>query len=304
VAQKLDASKISYLIRASERGEGSSNIALQLGVTRRRVEQILAVHRKEGRVPVLKKPGRKSIPITEDESSAILEAYFRYRANALYLEQKIEDDSKIHINHNRIHKVLLMNNLAGRSRKNWIRRKWVRYERDHSNSLWHTDWHEIKDSRWKGQWLTAYEDDASRFIAGYGVHETPKSEYSVIALESAIREHGKPASILSDHGTTFYSVESERREKGMTEFERCLLKHKIRFILGRVNHPQTNGKIEKFFDIFEQKIKWFSSIPEFMEWYNNVRPHGAIDLKAPVEAYYAKMPEMDAIEYPLSMEVS
>ena len=109
-------------------------------------------------------------------------------------------------------------------------------------------------------------------------------------LRAQSQEHGKPASILSDHGTTFYSMESERREKGMTEFEKCLLKHKIRFILGRVNHPQTNGKIEKFFDIFEQKIKWFSSIEEFMKWYNEVRPHGALDLKTPVEAYYAKMP--------------
>ena len=199
---------------------------MQLGVTRRRVEQILAQHRKSGGAPVvLQKPGRKSIPITEEQSSIILDAYAKYRANALYLERIIENDSKIHISHNRIHKVLLMNSLAGRSSKKWIRRKWVRYEREHSNSLWHTDWHEIKDPRWKGKWLTAYEDDASRFITGFGHHETLTSEYSVDALEDAIKKHGKPASILSDHGTTFYSMESERREKGMTEFEKCLLKH-------------------------------------------------------------------------------
>ncbi|MHB8566433.1 MAG: integrase core domain-containing protein [Nitrososphaerales archaeon] len=129
-----------------------------------------------------------------------------------------------------------------------------------------------------------------------------RSIYSVMALENALREHGKPASILSDHGTTFYSMESERREKGMTEFEKCLLKHKIRFIVSRVRHPQTNGKIEKFFDIFENKIKWFSSIEEFMKWYNEVRPHEALDLKTPVEASYAKMPQLDAIEYPSFME--
>ncbi|HZW57549.1 MAG TPA: DDE-type integrase/transposase/recombinase [Nitrososphaerales archaeon] len=259
---KLDSTKIAYLIKAKEeRGETTPNIALQLGVTRRRVEQILSLHRKSGRAPVLQKPGRKSVPVTEEESQIILETYSRYKTNALYLERMIEDEKDIHINHNRIHNVLLMNSLAGKSRKKWIRRKYVRYERDHSNSLWHTDWHEIKDRRWKGKWLTAYEDDASRFITGFGVHETFKSEYSVAALERAIKEHGKPASILLDHGTTFYSMESERREKGMTEFEKCLLKHKIRFILGRVNHPQTNGKIEKFFDIFEQKIS--NGFPQF-----------------------------------------
>ena len=48
------------------------------------------------------------IPITAAVSSIVLEAYHRYRANALYLERKIESDSKIHINHDRIHRALLM----------------------------------------------------------------------------------------------------------------------------------------------------------------------------------------------------
>ena len=42
---------------------------------------------------------------------------------------------------------------------------------------------------------------------------------------------------------------------------------KIRFIMGRVDHPQTNGKLEKFHDIFEKKAKYFGSIDEFT-WYN------------------------------------
>lgn len=67
VVQKLDAAKIAYLIKAKEeRQESCSNIALQLGVSRRRVEQILAEHRKSGGVPVFGKPGRKSIRITEE----------------------------------------------------------------------------------------------------------------------------------------------------------------------------------------------------------------------------------------------
>ena len=41
-----------------------------------------------------------------------------------------------------------------------------------------------------------------------------------------------------------------------------------------------------------------------MKWYNEVRPHGALDLKTPVEAYYEKMPQLDAIEYPSFMEAS
>ena len=88
------------------------------------------------------------------------------------------------------------------------------------------------------------------------------------------------------------------RDKGLTEFEIYLLKNKIRMITGRVNHPQTNGKIEKFFDIFESKIRYFSSIDEFMQWYNCIRPHGAIELRTPIRAYYDKMPRREMLMDP------
>ena len=51
---------------------------------------------------------------------------------------------------------------------------------------------------------------------------------------------------------------------------------------------ETNGKIERFFDIFEKKVRFFSSIDEFMKWYNEVRPHGAFDLsklETPVQMF-------------------
>jgi len=57
----------------------------------------------------------------------------------------------------------------------------------------------------------------------------------------------KPEEILPDHGTTFYGVEADEREKG---FEKFLIKEKITLIVGRVDHLKTNGKVEKFFDIF------------------------------------------------------
>jgi putative transposase len=167
------------------------------------------------------------------------------------------------------------------------------------------DWHQIKDPRWRGQWLIPCEDDASRLITGFGVYHTLTSEYSVDVLDRAVKEYGKPASILSDHGSTFYAVEAEGREKGLTEFEKYLLREKIRFILGRVNHPQTNGKIEKFFDIFEKKIRFFPSIEEFMKWYNEVRPHGALDLEraqTPLQAFYEKMPDNQTLMDPSLLE--
>ena len=76
----------------------------------------------------------------------------------------------------------------------------------------------------------------------------------------------------------------------MTEFEVFLLRNHIRQILGRVSHPQTNGKVEKLFDEFERKVKFFNSVEEWVNWYNVTRPHGALSLSTLCRAYYASMP--------------
>jgi len=47
----------------------------------------------------------------------------------------------------KINSVLKQEGLAMNEPKKWRRKKWIRYEREHSNSLWHVDWHEIKDPR-------------------------------------------------------------------------------------------------------------------------------------------------------------
>jgi len=89
--------------------------------------------------------------------------------------------------------------------KKKMRRKWIRYEREYSNSLWHTDWHTIRDSRWQGKQLIAFEDDASRFITGYGVYNEATSENASAVLSDAITQYGRPASVLSDNGKQFTS---------------------------------------------------------------------------------------------------
>jgi putative transposase len=298
----LDQSQIDWIVKARQEGRTNADIARIQGISARRVRQLYALYRKTGATPTLKKPGRPKGPdITMEERAIIKLAFAKFRVCACYLEKVILAEYGVKINHNRIHKVLREEGLALDEPHKKRRRKWIRYEREHSNSLWHTDWHKIKDPRWKDQWLTCYEDDASRCIVGHGVYPTLTSRYSVEVLERAIRRFGKPRSILSDHGSTFYAVESQAREKGLTEFEKYLLKSKIRFIMGRVNHPQTNGKIEKFFDIFEKKVRFFSSIDEFFTWYNEVRPHGAFDLskvETPIQMFYKKMEDREALMDP------
>jgi len=210
----LNQSQVEWIIKARTEGRKNADIARIQGVSTRRVRQLYSLYRKGGTMPVLKRPGRPKAPgITEHERILIRQVHEKFRLCACYLEQILAAQG-VKINHNRIHRVLREEGLAVNEPRKQRRRKWIRYEREHSNSLWHTDWHKIKDPRWKDQWLICYEDDASRCITGHGVYRTLASSSSVQILDGAIGRFGKPKSILSDHGSTFYAVESVAGRRG------------------------------------------------------------------------------------------
>jgi len=64
-------------------------------------------------------------------------------------------------------------------------RKWVRYERKHSLSLYHIDWFEDVED---GVQILIIEDDASRFISGYCVFKNATASNSVLALKESIEK--------------------------------------------------------------------------------------------------------------------
>lgn len=153
------------------------------------------------------------------------------------------------MSHNRIHAVLREAERAMSQPSKQRRHKWVRYEREHSMSLWRTDWKPLPD----GRWLIAYLDDASRLGVGYGVFEEATTENAINVLERAMTRYGCPREILSDRGTQFYASEGERKERGVSRFEAYLAEKGIRHILCRVQHPQTNGKLERFCGVYDEK---------------------------------------------------
>ena len=292
---KLDPVKVAWIIRQKENGARNETIARSMGVSVRRVQSLYSSYMRTGSVPELGRPGRKRIEPSEDERRIIEEAHKEHEAGAVLLERVIDVIYTRHIPHNRIHRVMREMGLARDEPRKQIRKKWIRYERKYSNSLWHTDWTLIDGMGW----LIAYLDDASRFVLSYGLFPEATSERSVEVLKQAIKKHGKPASVLTDRGTQFYANETEEREKGSTLFERYLVENEIRQILSRVSHPQTNGKVERFFGTLKRKLPRFDNdIDRLITWYNMKRPHMSLNLdviETPYRAYLRKMPTREGI---------
>lgn len=275
---KLNKRKLEWIVREMDKGELSvSQIARQQGITRQWVNHVYKRYKKEGLLPLPLRPGRTPIPICKAEVSLIKSFKQEYCVGAVNLETIMKEQG-FDISHNRIHKVLKMTGLAENEPKKQQKRKWVRYERKHSNSAWHTDWYE-----WQNLQIIAFIDDASRFITGVGIFDSANTENALLVLNQAVKEYGCPRELISDHGTQFTSDLFQQRLKDL----------KIKHVMARVKHPQTNGKMERWFQTFEKTTKHFGDAGYAVWFYNHKRPHMSLNTKqhtvTPAQAFKNKM---------------
>jgi putative transposase len=155
------------------------------------------------------------------------------------------------------------------------------------------DWKQLST----GEWFLATIDDASRYIVSYGVFPEATAENTLTVLYQATARYGWPDEMLTDRGSQFYASEGERKEKGVSQFEQCLADHGVRNILCRVNHPQTNGKLESFYGVLEDKMirrAQIATISEYVHWRKEIKPHRSLDwenLETPIQAFQRKLPE-------------
>ena len=131
------------------------------------------------------------------------------------------------------------------------------------------------------------EDDASRKLLALIEDEKESTDNSIIGMESALK-HGPIKQCISDNHSTFTSHLID----GNSRFKNYLKSRGTKPILCRVKHPQSNGKIEKWFDRYDRNREAFETKEEFMNWYNNLKPHRALnfdELETPSQAFVRKL---------------
>ena len=74
-------------------------------------------------------------------------------------------------------------------------------------------------------------------------------------------------------------------------FQQALKKHSIQHIKARIKHPQTNGKLERWFQTFTHLANHFGNIHKAIKYYNEERPHMSLEnghLRTPMQAFVEK----------------
>jgi putative transposase len=280
---KLTKSKLLETLRVLNNGKSKYQARKIASISKQRVYQVWKIYNETGLVPEIgNASGRPKKPIEDWEVSLVNEVYEKYRVSADTLERLIRRDKSIHIPHNRIHKILLMLDFAKKKDKKDIRKKdWIRYQRRHSLTAVHIDWH------YNGKiYVFAVIDDASRKMLALLETNSATTEYSIQGMQLALK-HGKIKQCISDHGAQFIcNVDGDSR------FKAFLDANGIKQILCRIKHPQSNGKIEKWFELYNNHRFAFPNTEDFLHWYNEIRPHRSLkfeELETPQIAFVRKM---------------
>jgi transposase InsO family protein len=168
-----------------------------------------------------------------------------------------------------------------------------RFEKEVSNLMWQTDFkgHFALENGHRCHPLSVI-DDHSRFCLFADAKEKEQYAGTRISFENTFREYGLPKVLLCDNGNPWGNSQTT----GYTSFEVWMMELGILVIHGRANHPQTQGKIERFNRSYkEERLKF--SVPvdmadaqahrlEYRDFYNKQRPHHALNLDVPASRYH------------------
>jgi putative transposase len=279
---KLTFKKRVWIIKQILRGTPYSKIAMSQKITKPAVFKIMTKYKQYGWDGLKDhKTGRPEIALSRNAEIIILDIRKRYGYGACHIEQLLKKKG-FGISHRQIEKLLVRNGLVEPNIRKQKCRKWVRFELPYPNDMTHTDWTYCPFTQ---KQLSVYIDDRTRLITSVGLFSRATADNSIALLKLAIANYGKPKSVMTDHGPQYYTNKGDSQEN--TQFRIALNALGIKHYVARVNRPQTNGKIERFFLTYKTEYATgsFNNIYDFINHYNEERLHMSLGYRTPKEVW-------------------
>jgi transposase InsO family protein len=159
------------------------------------------------------------------------------------------------------------------------------------NQMWQTDFTYFKIIGWGWYYLSTVLDDYSRYILHWELCSTMKAADVTRSLDRALKVADSPSNqmprLLSDNGSCYIS----------DELADYISIKQMNHVRGKPNHPQTQGKIERYHRSIKNVVKlenYYSPeelkhrLAEFVEYYNNHRYHESLKNTTPSDVYYRR----------------
>jgi len=156
-------------------------------------------------------------------------------------------------------------------------------------------------------------DDHSRYGVGLYAMRDHSGERVRQCFIDVFERCGKPRQMLMDHGTPWWN---NQNGWGLSRLSVFLIEQDIDLIFGRVAHPQTQGKVERFHRTLARSMirqglpaqweQWQGRYNCFLQRYNHVRPHEALRMQTPAQRYCcserAYQAQTASWQYPIGLE--
>jgi transposase InsO family protein len=162
------------------------------------------------------------------------------------------------------------------------------------NQLWQTDFTYLKVMGWGYFYLSTILDDYSRYIVAWKLCTNMKAGDVTDTLELALEASGcdsatvlhKPR-LLSDNGSSYISH----------DLAKWLDDQSMDHVRGAPNHPQTQGKIERWHQTMKNRVLLENyylpgaleqAVEAFVEHYNHSRYHESLGNVTPADVYFGR----------------
>ncbi len=164
------------------------------------------------------------------------------------------------------------------------------------HQMWQTDFTYFKILGWGWYYLSTVLDDYSRYIVHWELCRTMKANDVKRSVDRAIIKaklvtKQKPK-LLSDNGSCYIATELKSYLKDNYQIDQ---------VHGRPNHPQTQGKIERYHRTMKNVVKLDnyyapeeleSALEKFVHIYNNERYHESLKNLTPADVYFGRGEEI------------
>lgn len=178
-----------------------------------------------------------------------------------------------------INNILNKHNLCRESKNKGKQKKWVRWQREHPNSLWQID-HTDEQDKFNCYTLSVI-DDCSRYSLALVKLNRVTTDVVTHIFDVLIKKHGQPRQILTDNGSA-YGLNSRH-----SRFDRWCKRRGIQHIRTKIHSPTTNGKVERLFKTMDEELSFCGNdLEKFRMRYNHFRPHSSLDNKTPAMVYF------------------
>jgi transposase InsO family protein len=199
-----------------------------------------------------------------------------------------------------IRRILIAAGLVAPEPKKRPKSSYRRFEADQPNECWQSDFTHWQLADHSDVEIINWLDDHSRYLLASRAYRRVRGQTVITTFLAAAEAYGLPQSTLTDNG----SVYTSRFTGGRNGFEYLLASLGVTQKNGHPNHPQTQGKIERFHQTLK---RWLAAQPAaatiaelqtqldtFAGIYNQIRPHRALKGATPAQAYTATVKAVPA----------